>query len=154
KAIWCHCGGESCSYGRVAGHELLEFRRFSGVGRARGQGQQQIAKIFAGCYWKELERIDHHVGVAAVREMKLDGHAVRIGGAGPVRHIRYSSRIGESHGRWDRAAVKQYRSTQPRCFRRRLEAAFDNDAFGVIGAEARMDSKYLVHRPGTSHSYS
>ena len=66
KTIWCPRGGESWSHGRVAGRELLEFCRFSGVGRARGQGQQQIAKVFTGGYWKELEGIDHHVGVAAV----------------------------------------------------------------------------------------
>jgi hypothetical protein len=30
-----------------AGHELLEFRRLNGIGRARGQGKQQIAKVFA-----------------------------------------------------------------------------------------------------------
>ena len=124
-----------------AGRELLEFRRFSGVGRARGQGQQQIAKIFTGGYWKELEGIDHHVGVAPVWQMKLDGHAVRIGDIGPVRHIRYSSRIGKPHRRWDGAAVEQYRSTQSRCLWRCLEATFDNDAFGVISAEAGMDTK-------------
>src|SRR4029077_11752525 len=127
------------------GHELLEFRRFRGVGRARGQGQQQIAKIFTGGYWKELEGIDHHVGVAAVWQMKLDGHAVRIGDIDPVRHIRYSSRIGKPHRRRDWAAVEQYRSTQSRCLWRRLEAAFHNDALGVTGAEPGVDAKDLMH---------
>jgi hypothetical protein len=68
------------------------------------------------------------------------------GDIGSVRHIRYSSRIGKPHRRWDGAAFEQYRSTQSRCLWRCLEATFDNDAFGVIGAEAGMDTKYLVHR--------
>jgi hypothetical protein len=67
--------------------------------------------------------------------MELNGHAVWIGGVAPVRHIRYSGRIGESHCRWDRGAVEQYRPAEPCCLGRRPEAAFDNDALGVIGAK-------------------
>src|SRR5262249_16099089 len=49
-----------------------------------------------------------HVRVAAVRQMVLDGNAVRFGVSGAVRDIWYSGRIGESHRHWDWAAVEQY----------------------------------------------
>src|SRR5215471_5777948 len=78
--------------------------------------------------------------------MKLDGHAVRIGVAGPVRDVWYSGRIRESHRRWDRAAVEQYGPAKPGCLGRSPEVAFDNDALSVISAKARMGTKYLVHR--------
>jgi len=58
---------------------------------------------------------------------------------------RYSGRIRESHGRWNRTAVEQCGPAQPGCLGRGLEVAFGNDAFGVIGAKSRMDTKYLVH---------
>src|ERR1700746_1559559 len=77
--------------------------------------------------------------------MKLDSHAVRIGVTGPVRDVRYSGRIGESHRRWSRAAVDQYGPAQPGCLGRSLEVAFDNDALGVISTKAWMGTKYLVH---------
>src|SRR6476661_7886299 len=75
--------------------------------------------------------------------MELDGHAVRIGVAGAVRNSRYSGRIGESRGRRDRAAVEQYGPAQAGCFRRRLKAAFDNDALGMIDTKPRVDTKHL-----------
>src|SRR6516165_8085733 len=146
KAIRRTHQGKGSRHGRMARRELLEFCRLGGVGRTCCQCQQQIAKVFAGGYRKELERVDHHVGVAAVRQMKLDSHAVRIGVDGPVRDVRYSSRIGESHRRWDRAAVEQYGPAKPGCLGRSLEVAFDNDALGVISTKAWMGTKYLVHR--------
>src|SRR5262250_1446365 len=76
--------------------------------------------------------------------MKLYSHAVRIGIGGPVRDVRYSSRIRESHRRWDRAAVEKYGSAKPGCLGRSLEVAFDNDALGVISTKAWMGTKYLV----------
>src|SRR3974377_2376027 len=77
--------------------------------------------------------------------MELDGHAVWIGVAPPVRDIPYSCRIRESPGHWNRTAVEQYGPAHPGCLGRCLEVAFGNDAFGVIGAKSRMDTKYLVH---------
>jgi len=53
--------------------------------------------------------------------------------------------IRESHCRPNRAAVEQYRPAQFGRLGRGLEAAFGNDAFGVIGTKSRMDTKYLVH---------
>ena len=67
----------------MARRELLEFCWLGGVRWTRGQCQQQIAKVFAGGYRKEFEGVDHHVGVAAVRQMEFDGHAVWIGVGGP-----------------------------------------------------------------------
>src|SRR6516225_3969080 len=145
KAIRRTHRGKGCRHRRMARRELLEFCWLGGVRWTRGQCQQQIAKVFAGGYRKEFEGVDHHVGVAAVRQMEFDGHAVWIGVGGPVRDIRYASRIRESHCRRNRTAVEQYGSAQPGGLRRRLEAALNNDALGVIGTKSRMDTKYLVH---------
>src|SRR6516162_4856793 len=145
KAIRRTRGGKGRRHGRMARRELLEFCRLGGVGRTCCQCQQQIAKVFAGGYRKELEGVDHHVGFAAVRQTELDGHAVWISIGGPVRDIRYAGRIREPHCRWNRTAVEQYGSAQPGGLGRSLEAAFNNDALGVICSEPGMDTKYLVH---------
>src|SRR6516165_889601 len=145
KAIRRTHAGKGRRHGRMARRELFKFCRLGCVRRARSQCQQQIAKVFAGGYRKELEGVDHHVCVTAVRQMELDGHAVRISGGAPIKHIRYSSRIGESHCRWDDGAVEQHRPAQPCCLGRRLEGAFGNDALGMVGAEPWMDTPYFIH---------
>src|SRR6516165_10662 len=107
KAIRRTRGGKGRRDRRMAPCELFKFCRLGGVGWTCCQCQQQIAKVFAGGYRKELEGVDHHVGFAAVRQMELDGHAVWISVGGPVRDIRYAGRIRESHCHWNRTAVEQ-----------------------------------------------
>ena len=69
-----------------------------------------------------------------------------LAGLGPVRQVRHARRIGEAHRHRDRAAVEQHRLAQRRRLGRSLEAALDDDALGVIGAEAGMHAEHLVHR--------
>src|SRR5215471_17348804 len=76
--------------------------------------------------------------------MKLDGHAVRISGVGPVRQVRYARRIGKSYCHRNGAAAEYRRPAQGRCLGGRLEAAFGDNTLGVIGPEPWMHAKSLV----------
>jgi hypothetical protein len=129
----------------VGGHELVELRGLARIARAGGHRQQQIAEVLARGDREEFQRIDDHVGVAAVGQMVLDGHAVRIGRLGAVRQVGDSRGIGEAHGHRNLAAVEQHRLAQGRRVRRGREAALGHQALGVIGAEAGMDAEGLVH---------
>ena len=55
KAIGRGQAAKGRGHGRMARRELIEFCRLGGIWRARGQCQQQVAKVFAGGYRKELE---------------------------------------------------------------------------------------------------
>jgi hypothetical protein len=130
----------------VGGDELLEFCRLRRIGRARGNGKEQVAEIGAVRHREKLERVGHHVDFLAVRQMKLDRHAVRIGKRRTVRQVRYAGRIGEAHGRRNGAAVEQLCLAQRRRSGRSLEAAFNHHAFRMVGAVSGMGAEGLVHR--------
>src|SRR6516162_8929289 len=55
KAIGRGQAAKGRGHGRMARRELIEFCRLGSIWWARGQRQQQIAKVFAGGYRKELE---------------------------------------------------------------------------------------------------
>src|SRR5258706_7097405 len=71
----------------MARRELLDLGRFWRIGRARGHSQQEIAKVFPIGDREKFKRIDDHVGIAAIRQMKLERHAMRIGLLRAIRQI-------------------------------------------------------------------
>src|SRR5688572_14302879 len=50
-----------------------------GFGRAGGHGQQEVAELDRRGDREEAQAVDHDVGVAAVRQVELDRHAMRVG---------------------------------------------------------------------------
>jgi len=89
KAVRRRRGRERGRYRRMASRELLEFRRLGGFRRACGQRQKQVAELLATRYGEELEGIDHHVGIAAVRQVVLDRHTMRVCQVRSVRQVGY-----------------------------------------------------------------
>ncbi len=137
-------GGGGGGHRRMRGDERVEFRRFWSAGRTGGDRQEQVTKIFARGHDEELQRVDHHVGLAAVRQVEFDRHAVRVGRVGAVGQVRNAGRIGEPHGDRDRGTAEDRGLAQRRGSGRRLECALGHDALGVVRAKARMHAERLV----------
>ena len=74
-------------------YELFKFGWLGGIWRARGYSQVKISKIFAGAHREKFQGVDDHVRLAAVRQVELNRHAMRIGVRGPVRNIGYPRRV-------------------------------------------------------------
>ena len=143
-AVRCGHGGGGGGHRRVGGDERVEFRWLRGAGRAVRDRQEQVAEVFARRDDKELQRVDHHVGLVAVRQVELDRHAVRVGRVGAIGQVGNAGRIREPHGDRDRGAAEDRGLAQRRRGGRRLECALGHDALGVVGAKARMHAERLV----------
>ena len=73
--------------------ELIELCRFSCIWRAGGYGEQHVAEIRAVGNRKEFDGVENHVGFAAVRQMKLDRHAMGVCEAGAIGNIGNARRV-------------------------------------------------------------
>jgi hypothetical protein len=120
--------------------ELIELRRVSCIWRARGYGEQHVTEIRAVGNRKEFDGVENHVGFAAVRQLKLDRHAMRVREAGAIRDVGNARRVRETYRHEDRASGKQHRLTQTSGLRRGFEATRDNYSLGVISAKSRMNA--------------
>src|SRR6266567_5959916 len=130
-------GGEGGGDGRMAGRELFEFRRLGGIRRARGQCQQQVAKIFTGGHREELERIDHHVGARPSGRRNLIAMPCGLAALDP------SGRFGtpvESENRTVTGIVLPLNSTA------RLSPAASGDALKL--PSTTMPLAWLARNPG------
>src|ERR1700744_6299431 len=135
----------------MRGDEFIDGCRFGGIRRTDRGGEKQISQFGRCRDWKNLERIRHHVRLAAVRQLKLDGHAAWVGIGGPVRNPGKAAIVGKAYCPRNRAAVEN------RCFAERsglgrsFETALHNDALGVKRTKSCMCAKHLIHRVDDLH---
>ena len=78
--------------------ELIERRWLGGVGTARGEGNQKIAKFGRGRGRKAVIGMRHEIGIRTIRQMELHRNAARARQPIGVGDGVDASKVGEAHG--------------------------------------------------------
>ena len=118
EAIGCFHRREGARHIWMGRRKLLQLGRLGGIRRTCRHGEQHIPEVFSRRHREEFERVNHHVGFAAVGEMKFNGHSVWISLRGAIRQIGNTRRIRKAHNHRNGSAVEQHCLAETGGFRR------------------------------------
>src|SRR3954447_1097177 len=93
----------------MANDEFVKLGRLGCVWRACSDCQKQVTKLLASGDHEKLQGVDHHIGLAAIRQMELDRHAMRVRGIRTVRYVWDTGGSREPHGDRNCPAAKNRR---------------------------------------------